>query len=45
LFHSIAGQPIIDADEPTHTAAATVYGKGNGKMAVEEWQQNGGNWA
>jgi len=34
LFRSVAGQPIIDADEPRHTAAATataaVYGNGNG---------------
>ena len=30
VVRSVDGQPIIDADEPRHTAAATVYGNCNG---------------
>ena len=32
LFCSVAGQRIIDTNEPRCTAAATVYGNGNGMM-------------
>ena len=32
MFRSVAGQPINDADEPRHAAAATVYGNGNGMV-------------
>jgi len=45
LFRSIAGHPIIGADEPTHKAAATVCGNGNGETTTKERQWNGGNRA
>jgi len=44
LFHSIADQPIIDADEPTE-----AYGSGNHvwkrQQLTVKWQQNGENQA